>query len=49
MVGAFLRGNATLLYKVTSKSTGKNFVTNVYWNYQPVEFITKYFVEVIDP
>ena len=22
-----------LLYKVTSKSTGKNFVTNVYWNY----------------
>ena len=22
-----------LLDKVTSKSTGKNFVTNVYWNY----------------
>ena len=23
----------TLLYKVTSKYTGKKFVTNVYWNY----------------
>ena len=25
--------NGPLLYKVTSKSTAKNFVTNVYWNY----------------
>ena len=35
--------NDTLLYKVPSNSTGKNFVTNVYKLLLPVEFITKYF------
>ena len=38
----------TLLYKVPSKSTGKNFVRNIYM-LLPVEFITKYFFKVFDP
>ena len=41
------RQNA-LLYKVPSNSTGKNFVTNVHILLLPVEFITKYFIEVYD-
>ena len=34
----------TLLYKVPSKSTGKNFVLLL-----PVEFITKYFLKYLTP
>ena len=38
----------TLLYKVPSKSTGKNFVTNVYILLSPEEFIMKCFFKVFD-
>ena len=40
--------NPTLLYKVPSNSTGKNFVTNVF-SFLPVEFIAKYFKEYLTP
>ena len=41
--------NSTLLYKVPSNYTGKDFVTNVPILFLLVEFITKYFKEVFDP